>query len=279
MSKNTPWRAEDDAYLRAHYPTQPTAAVAAHLQRSARHVQQRAYDLGVKKAPGAKTLRTGRWTHLDDLLQLLYADMLNEDLSELLGMSMRDIATRASRLGLHKSPAVLALTYRASMLRQGQRQGQFTAGFKPWNKGKHGYSVEQGKSHFQAGNRPPTWVPVGTERWTTPPRALPHAARYLKRKVAEPNRWQLVHRIVWEQHHGPIPEGHAVIFHDGDTSNIDISNLRCISRTELSRSNGAAVPIDLLPVWELTRQLDQEIKEIEKAEHDHHHNRHPAHAA
>ncbi len=46
MNKNTPWRAEDDAYLRAHYPTQPTAAVAAHLQRSARHVQQRASDLG-----------------------------------------------------------------------------------------------------------------------------------------------------------------------------------------------------------------------------------------
>ncbi len=33
MSKNMPWRAEDDAYLREHYPTQPTAAVAAHLQR------------------------------------------------------------------------------------------------------------------------------------------------------------------------------------------------------------------------------------------------------
>lgn len=279
MSKNTPWRAKDDAYLCAHYPTQPTAAVAAHLQRSARHVQQRAYDLGVKKASGAKTARTGRWTDLDDLLQLLYADMLNEDLGELLGMPMRDIATRASRLGLHKSPAVLTQTYRASMLRQGQRQGQFTAGFKPWNKGKHGYSVEQRKSHFKAGNRPPTWVPVGTERWTTPPRSLPHAARYLKRKVAEPNRWALVHRIVWEQHHGPIPEGHAVIFHDGDTSNFDINNLRCISRAELSRSNGAAVPIDLLPVWELTHQLDQEIKEIEKAEHDHHHNRHPAHAA
>ena len=259
--------------------TQPTAAVAAHLQRSARHVQQRAYDLGVKKAPGAKTLRAGRWTDLDDLLQLLYADMSNEALGELLGMPMQDIATRASRLGLHKTPAVLTQTYSTSMLRQGRRQGQFTAGFKPWNKGLHGYSVELGRSHFKAGNRPPTWVPVGTERWTTPPRALPHAARYLKRKVAEPNHWALVHRIVWEQHHGPIPEGHAVIFHDSDTSNFDINNLRCISRAELSRSNGAAVPIDLLPVWQLTRQLDQEIKEIEKAEHDHHHNRHPAHAA
>lgn len=49
MSKNTPWRAEDDAYLRAHYPTQPTAAVAAHLQRSARHVQLRACCLEKSK--------------------------------------------------------------------------------------------------------------------------------------------------------------------------------------------------------------------------------------
>ncbi|ROQ90110.1 hypothetical protein EDF72_5115 [Delftia acidovorans] len=123
MSKNTPWRAEDDAYLRAHYSTQPTAAVAAHLQHTARHVQQRAYDLGVKKAPGAKTLRTGRWTDLDDLLQLLYADMSNEDLGELLGMRVQDIATGASRLGLHKSPGVLTQTYHASMLWQGRRHG------------------------------------------------------------------------------------------------------------------------------------------------------------
>lgn len=266
MSRPKAWSPADDAYLRGHYPTQPTAAIAEHLGRPQRHVQQRAYYLGIKKAPGAKTLRTGRWTQLDDLLQLLYADMLNEDLSELLGMPMAEIATRASRLGLHKAPAVMSQTYSICMQRQGKRPGQFAPGTQPWNKGLRGYSVELGRSHFKEGNRPPTWVPVGTERWTMPPANRPDAPRYLKRKVAEPNHWELVHRIVWQQHHGPIPPGHVVIFHDGDTRNTDISNLRCVSRADLSCSNGADIPIDLLPVWQLTRQLQREITEMEKAQ-------------
>ncbi len=59
--------------------------------RTARHVQQRAYDLGVKKAPGAKTAHTGQWTHPHDLLQLVYADMGNEELARLLDILIQDI--------------------------------------------------------------------------------------------------------------------------------------------------------------------------------------------
>lgn len=263
MTKHKAWNGADDTHLREHYPSQPTAVIAAHLDRSERHIRQRAYDLGIKKAPGAKTLRTGRHAGLDDLIQLLYADMPNEELSALLGMPAPDIASRASRLGLHKSPAVLSQTYSAALLRQGRRKGQFEAGGQPWNKGLRGYSVELGRSHFKDGHRPPTWVPVGTERLTGPTHEASRGPRYLKRKVAEPNHWALVHHLVWEQHNGPIPSGHVVVFHDGDTTNTSIQNLRCITRTNLACSNGSGTPVDLLPVWRLTRQLAQEISNHE----------------
>lgn len=258
------WTAADDEYVRANYPATPTGEIAALLQRPARHVRQRAYELGVKKTPGAKQLRTGKWTQLDDLLQLLYADMKNHDLSDLLGMPAEDIASRACRLGLHKSTDMLKQTYSEAMLRGGRRPGQFERGQRPWNKGLQGYSVELGRSHFKPGNRPPTWVPVGTERWTTPPRSKPGGPRYLKRKVAEPNHWALVHHITWQQHHGPIPEDCVVTFADGDTGNHAIGNLRCVPRTELSVSNRAGVPLDLLPAWRLTRELQQELDSQEK---------------
>ena len=269
MSRGTlPWSAADDDYVRQHYPAMPTSDIVAHLQRPARHIRQRAYELGVKKVPGAKQLRTGKWTQLDDLLQLLYADMRNEDLSELLGQPAADIASRACHLGLHKSPEVLAQTYSLAMLRSGPRPGQFEPGTRPWNKDLRGYSVELGRSHFKAGNRPPTWVPVGTERWTTPPTRSPNAPRYLKRKVAEPDQWALVHHIVWEQHHGPVPDGFIVTFVDGDTSNPTIDNLRCICRADLSASNGSGMPVDLLPAWRLARQLQQEINALENPTHE-----------
>lgn len=38
------------------------------------------------------------------------------------------------------------------------------------------------------------------------------------------------HHLVWHLHHGPVPQGHIIIFIDGDSSNIEIENLRCISR-------------------------------------------------
>lgn len=38
------------------------------------------------------------------------------------------------------------------------------------------------------------------------------------------------HHLVWMLHKGPIPENHVVTFVDGDHSNIEPENLRCIHR-------------------------------------------------
>jgi len=51
-------------------------------------------------------------------------------------------------------------------------------------------------------------------------------------KVKEPGAWRYVHRLVWEEHNGPVPKGYIVTFLDGNKENTDISNLALISQRE-----------------------------------------------
>ena len=107
--------------------------------------------------------------------------------------------------------------------------GHFQKGRVPHNKGKKYPGMPPNSGMFQKGSKPPNWVPVGTVRYTTD--------GYPKIKMAEPNVWELLHRKVWEEHHGPIPKGHSIAFLDGDRSNCDISNLVCLLKSEVARMN------------------------------------------
>lgn len=44
-----------------------------------------------------------------------------------------------------------------------------------------------------------------------------------------------LHREIWVEHHGPIPEGHQVGFRDGDKTNLSIDNLICLPVGEMTR--------------------------------------------
>lgn len=98
------------------------------------------------------------------------------------------------------------------------RSGQFRKGDKP-PPSAHPKGPNAGS--FKKGNRPHNVAPVGTECWAS--------IGYLKRKIAEPNVWGFIHILTWEEHHGPVPEGHVIRFKDGDRKNCrDINNLVCV---------------------------------------------------
>lgn len=56
----------------------------------------------------------------------------------------------------------------------------------------------------------------------------------------EAGSWRLLHHVIWEREHGPIPDGHKVTFIDGDIQNVSIDNLMLVTNAEqmiLARDN------------------------------------------
>ena len=110
------------------------------------------------------------------------------------------------------------------------RTGQFKKGNKPHpNAGCKGPN----KTTFRPGNKPKNTRPVGSLsiRYHKG-QGLTHV--YIK--LAD-SHWVLYHRFLWERKMGPIPEGMALIFLDGDQTRITIDNLILATRDELSVIN------------------------------------------
>ncbi|MCM1179977.1 MAG: HNH endonuclease [Clostridium sp.] len=103
------------------------------------------------------------------------------------------------------------------------RTGRFQKGQSPPNKGKKGVCAAGcEKTWFPKGHVPENHRSIGSERV--------NKDGYVEVKVAEPNKWRLKHRIVWEKANGPVPKGYIIIFRDNDKTNIDIDNLLMIKR-------------------------------------------------
>lgn len=119
-------------------------------------------------------------------------------------------------------------SYKANNKLNSGLTGKFRKGQTPRNKGKKmPKEVYEKVKHtmFAKGNVPPNHRPVGSERISID--------GYIEVKVAEPNKWRLKQRVVYEEAKGEIPEGCPIIFLDGNKRNFDIDNLRCITRSEL----------------------------------------------
>lgn len=116
-------------------------------------------------------------------------------------------------------------------LSSGIKGGQFKKGHIPANKGKKWddyVSKEKQKNSlktcFKKGNIPHNHRKVGEERTTK--------EGYIEIKIEEPNKWQLKHRYIYEKNFGKIPDGYNVIFLDGNKKNLEISNLKLVSKAE-----------------------------------------------
>lgn len=119
-------------------------------------------------------------------------------------------------------------SYKANNKLNSGLSGKFRKGQTPHNKGKKmPKEVYEKVKHtmFANGNVLPNHRPVGSERISKD--------GYIEVKVAEPNKWRLKQRVVYEEAKGKIPEGCTIIFLDGNKRNFDIDNLRCITRSEL----------------------------------------------
>lgn len=109
--------------------------------------------------------------------------------------------------------------------------GYFSKGHVPWNKNMKGWKPPGAeKTWFTKGHLPVNrTLPVGSE--------ATEKGGYLYVKVAMPNVWKSKHQLIWEQHNGPMPKGHVIVFRDRNIRNFDPENLMLISRAELAVMN------------------------------------------
>lgn len=183
------------------------------------------------------------WTAADDaVIRRDYPQQSTGDVARQLGRSVSAVYARAMSLQIGKSAAYLA-SPAACRMRRGDNIGaafRFQPGQTPANKGlrRPGWGPGRMKAtQFRKGTRQGLaarlYKPIGTERISKD--------GYLQRKVNDDlplqARWRMVHLLLWEAEHGPIPKGYALSFLNGDRTDIRLDNLECIPRAELMKRN------------------------------------------
>ena len=220
---------------------------------------------------------------MEDRLTRRYATHSAKECAAELGVSLSAVHNRVSVLGLSKSPDWVAERTR-------QR----------WSEGRHEASR---RAHFRKGQAPVNkgrpqkeWMPTESIRRTAATRFKPRKPEesrnyrpigslrvskdgYLERKVTDDHpvparRWVAVHRLVWEQSHGPVPPGHVVRFKDGrkrlDPTEITADLLECISQAENMRRNSyhTHLPPEVAQLVQLrgalTRKINNRTKELDQ---------------
>ena len=161
--------------------------------------------------------------------------------------------------------------------RHGIRSGEtgwFQKGRAPANKGKkleEYVSAERAKdirarcarTQFHKGHVPANELPVGS---------ITKHVDYMYIKVTDEHdylwdNWKPLHRHVWEQANGPIPEGMKIIFKDNNPENCNIDNLLLVTTGEMATLNKKGYRSknpELTEAGLLTIRLMKKLKERKK---------------
>lgn len=173
-----------------------------------------------------------QWTDTEwATLRRMYATCRTSEVAKAIGRSERSVYQAAERIGLKKAPDYFKATRDTIIVKAGV-SGRFKRGQVPHNKGQKMRPETLEKLRptlFQKGNKPHTWVPVGTA-YTYKRDGLTKVKVSDDMSLPRNARWRFAHHLLWEQHNGPIPEGGIVRFKDGNTSNVTIQNLELIDR-------------------------------------------------
>ena len=197
----------------------------------------------------------------DQILREHYLTKTLKELGEMTGgRTENSVHGRLARLGLHV-PEHIKKERQLIGIRRGWHKGaefRFQKGHTPWNKGKR-FPGRRNSGCFPKGHTPANYRPVGSERIDVD--------GYLYVKVEDPRTWKLKHRLVWEEHHGPIPAGMNIMFRDGNKLNCDISNLEMVDNAgKMVRNSMQRYPKEVQLAAHAVGVLHRIIHKIEKQE-------------
>ncbi|CDF82110.1 hypothetical protein PKB_0742 [Pseudomonas knackmussii B13] len=225
---------------------------------------QEALDRAHRRMRHRQACRNRKAWSDDEVEQLRrrYADEPTEVIAADLGRSVRMVYGKAKQLSLSKSAAFLEGPLSRRLDGSQGVQYRFAKGITPWNKGRKGSpsTGRMAETQFRPGNKPGNWLPIGSHRVSKD--------GYLQRKVTDtgypPRDWIAAHTLLWEEHYGPVPEGHCLCFRDGNKQNIVLDNLELITRAERMRRNTIhRYPPELKDAIRAVGRLKRTIREIE----------------
>jgi hypothetical protein len=166
-----------------------------------------------------------------EYVQKHYPEKKMKDICEDLNCKPSRIYTLAKKLGVKRDPEFLKrqLHEAGKVLSTDQASvnNRFTPGQVSHNKGKKGvYFRGAEKGWFRKGE-PINLAEVGDI--TIRKNSRGHNYKWI---CVGYNKWEQYHRHLWIQHKGPIPKDHIIRFKNGDSMDVQISNLECISKRE-----------------------------------------------
>lgn len=217
------------------------------------------------------------WT--DEQLALLrefYPHFKTEKVAQACGRTVAQCYQKAQQLGLSKTERYLAsddaCRVSASRRTPGMQANQFKPGQKAWNHGTHytagGRSAETRFKPGRPAEEARNYVPIGSLRQSKD--------GYLERKVTDDpslvpaRRWVAVHRLVWMEANGPVPDGHVVVFRPGRRTavleQISVDALELVSRVELMKRNTvhARYPKEVVQLVQLKGAIKRQVNRIAK---------------
>lgn len=147
-----------------------------------------------------------------------------------------------------------------------KRSTQITKGTTAWNKGvklSDYMSAENiaicSQTSFKKGHEPANTKYDGAISIRCEKNKIPYYFIRISKAI-----WKPLHRHIWEQHHGPIPQGTNIQFKDGNTLNCSIDNLFAIPRiysAQINRYGGRSVIPELVETIILINNLKKTIHE------------------
>jgi len=171
----------------------------------------------------------------------LYPHKRTADIVDVIGHSVDTMHKKAMSLGITKSAAFMKSKASGNFVKGAKNSNRST--FKkcdiPWNKGMKGLQIRGVESRFKKGNTPKNYKPIGT--------VVTHGDGYCYTKIADPNVWELTHRLTWRLAGNEPPVHPNVLrFKDGNQLNCTIENLELSSKVGMMAANSVQrLPEDL----------------------------------
>jgi len=268
LQRDGAWSARDEATLRKLYATHGLQELIQLLGRTGKAIKSRARVLGIHKAEGhgGKT----HWTaERDAMLRRLYADNFAPAVARKMGITLSSVYNRAFNLGLEKSEAFRDMQSRleGERLRTAGVAHRYPKGHVPKNKGLRRPGWAPGRmaaTQFKKGIVPANVKPMWTFRFVD---------GYLMLKTGKQHKppytgWEYVHKLIWEQANGSLPDWRVarIWWKDGDHGNCSLSNLELVTSQEHMRRTTlwTVLPRPLAEVIQLAGALKRKIRNREE---------------